>query len=450
MEQAVLKLSDKQSEVWNLLNEPGPIEEVFYGGAAGGGKSLLICAWQTYRRILYPGTVGLIGRESFRSLKDTTFQTFVRFWDDFGRFNPLGVTMTIVGSPANAIFSNGSRILFRHVSAASNEEGHEFGSLELTDLAIDEVAECPQEKVELLMSRIRHRLISGKPAALLCGNPSDNWVMTKYIMDEFDEPVVLADYARVVHANLEDNPDPDFVRIYKGTLDKLNPYDRDRLLFGIWGGKKDNKAPYFYAFNRSMVRIADPVKNFEMWQAWDFNFDPASTLFGQLVQGKGMFIHEEVQANGGTAELCTTISGHPYIDRRKWIIMVTGDSSGSKATSAAGKDPSGRHVSDFRIIMSSQRLTQGQFRVFSKNHELPYSAKVVNYAMREIPLFINPKCKRLIRDLETAVRKPDGGLVKDRKAHKQDLGDAFRYMIHAWFPRGIPDIEKFARSLKKS
>ena len=51
--------------------------EVLYGGAAGGGKSFLGCAWIILLCLKYPKTRYLIGRSKLDSLKKTTFLTFL-------------------------------------------------------------------------------------------------------------------------------------------------------------------------------------------------------------------------------------------------------------------------------------------------------------------------------------------------------------------------------------
>src|SRR5690606_19670380 len=68
------ELSVKQTKAWDAL-EDEHTSEVFYGGAAGGGKSLLGCIWHIHRRTKYPGTRGLIGRSKIKSLEESTLVT---------------------------------------------------------------------------------------------------------------------------------------------------------------------------------------------------------------------------------------------------------------------------------------------------------------------------------------------------------------------------------------
>lgn len=70
-----MKLTIRQTQALDFL-EDKKTTEVGYGGGAGGGKSILGCYWQIKNRLKYPGTRGLIGRASLKTLKETTLQSF--------------------------------------------------------------------------------------------------------------------------------------------------------------------------------------------------------------------------------------------------------------------------------------------------------------------------------------------------------------------------------------
>lgn len=67
----------KQLDALKYLVKDSPCELVLFGGAAGGSKSFLGCAWQIQRRLKYDGSRGLIGRSKLDTLKKTTLKTFL-------------------------------------------------------------------------------------------------------------------------------------------------------------------------------------------------------------------------------------------------------------------------------------------------------------------------------------------------------------------------------------
>ena len=50
--------------------------DILFGGAAGGGKSYIGCAWIIMLCLKYPDTRYLIGRSKLDALKKTTLNTF--------------------------------------------------------------------------------------------------------------------------------------------------------------------------------------------------------------------------------------------------------------------------------------------------------------------------------------------------------------------------------------
>ena len=72
-----LILSDKQEMAWDLLDDP-QITELDYGGAAGGGKTLLFCLWAVTQCRQYDGIRVGIGRKELKRLKETTLVSLLR------------------------------------------------------------------------------------------------------------------------------------------------------------------------------------------------------------------------------------------------------------------------------------------------------------------------------------------------------------------------------------
>ena len=87
----MIEFLPKQLDALRHLAIDNPCELVLFGGAAGGSKSFLGCAWQVQRRLKYEGTRGLIGRSkldtSMHSSKQKQ-QTIITFLQHTMRLFP--------------------------------------------------------------------------------------------------------------------------------------------------------------------------------------------------------------------------------------------------------------------------------------------------------------------------------------------------------------------------
>jgi len=220
---------DKQKYALELLSYESPIAQVLYGGGVFSGKSFLGCDWQIKRRLKYPGTKGLIGRAELKKLRLSTMQTFFELCTLHG-LKP-NVHYTYNGQDHVIKWYNGSQtILMDLADMPSDPDFQRFGSIEITDYFVDEVAEVSKRCIDILQSRVRYKLINDRPKGLMTCNPSKGWLYNDFYYANLKGE--LRNDRAFVQALPTDNPY--ISQTYLENLQKLPEYDRKRLLEGNW------------------------------------------------------------------------------------------------------------------------------------------------------------------------------------------------------------------------
>ena len=237
----------RQAEALQYLSNDSHVNYVLYGGAAGGGKTMLGCTWQILRRLKYPGTRGLIGRAKLDTLKKTTVATFLEVANRIGLVS--GKEFTYNQQSHIIKFMNGSEIILADLFLyPSDPYMTDLGGLEITDFLIDEAAEVSEKAFNIVSSRVRYKLneFNLVPKGLITCNPSKNWIYNQFYLPYKNES--LPEYKAFVQALPGDNlylPES-----YVTSLTRLPEVDRKRLLEGDW--EYDNSADRLYQYEELM------------------------------------------------------------------------------------------------------------------------------------------------------------------------------------------------------
>lgn len=423
-------LSDKQKEAFSILERGKEISTVLYGGAAGGGKSVLLAEWQAARRVLNPETSGLIGRDTLINLKKTTLVTFFRVWKKHWQNNPWGVTMKPNFQENTLNFSNGSIIYLKGLAYNSSDpEGTDFGSLELTDAAIDEANGCSEKYVNITESRIRYNLIDGRSPMLLLANPGYDWVRNRFWKDAKGNRIVLKPHEAFIFAKLTDNPDPIFQENYRRQLEKLPPYDRDRLLYGDWDAVRSADNPFLHAFDESRhVGIAEYNPELPILCVIDFNINPFCAIFAQK-HGNKAWIYDEVAIDKGDLFKMADAIRARIPEGKKTMLRIAGDAMGNR-----GEVGVRDNHSNYSQLLTMLGLHYTQL-VLKPNPTHKNSRADCNAALVQKEITISHKCVNLIADCKLVECDHDGQIVKknrDRMEQRADFLDDFRYFVNAF------------------
>lgn len=231
-------LSRKQSEAWRAIHRPD-IEEMLYGGAKGGAKSVFLCYWmyldcyELARQYVpqprdYPIPVGWLGRKVAKHFKETTLDTWKRFIPAH--------YYELKGDPPSIIIAN--RVLIRTGGLDTSEAIQKFNSAEFARVGVDQAEETTRDDVGVL--RATRRLVVGGrqiPAKIIyTANPAQCWLKEDFINSckpgrvfipalYKDNPWLPADYMRILEESFAYRPD--LLRAYRdGIWEGLSGIDQ--------------------------------------------------------------------------------------------------------------------------------------------------------------------------------------------------------------------------------
>lgn len=202
---------------------------------------------------------------------------------------------------------------------------------------------------------------------------------------------------------------------------------------------------FFYSQKSIIWHETEVVRTEPLYFSFDFNVNPCSLVVGQQVnkyrgRGGGLYIHDEIQIQGTTRELCQALIDHPnnYINNPAGF-FITGDNSGNNLDTAVDVLHNNFDVIQYMLNVSDAIFINTR----SRNPLHNVSRNTCNTVMHNQLLTINPAAKVLKKEIETAKVDKWGKLKKDREKNKMDLVDATRYLMNAWFPDGTPQIRSF-------
>ena len=422
-----VELSRTQTIAWEHLEDDQP-KTVFFGGSAGGGKSMLGCIWHIYRRIKHPGSRGFLAR---RELKDLRLTTLVTFFEVANKMGYEPIRDYTYNQQDNVIkWRNGSVTVLQELSYKPTDPDYQrLGSSEYTDGFVDEAPECKQKAVEIMQSRIRYRLSDYGIARklLITGNPGPHWVKKSYVMYDDDNPIELPPERTFIRSTLADNPDRGFAEMYKQNLLSLtDDYDIKRLLYGDWSAQPNINNPFVPQFNEKRhVKECTYDPQLPTYISIDFNVDPFCAIVFQF-SPNFFYIVDEIEVWGGTIdEMAMAITHYPL-----HMMEITGDRTGANRRIGQADN-----LSMFDTLARTLRLRSRQL-VLPPNPTHKISRDQCNLTLSSYPDFrIHPKCKGLIRDLKNVEVDQFGSIKKANRSQvdqRADHIDCFRYAVNTY------------------
>lgn len=444
-----IALSKKQTLAWNAL-EDSETTELLFGGAAGPGKTMLGCVWHITRRTTYPDTRGLVGRAQLTNLKQSTLITFFKVCRLMGY--QKGVDYHYNAQDHIVTWANDSVTHFKDLAYyPSDPDFISLGSTEYTDAFIDEAVEITKKAYEIVNSRLRWRIseLGLIPKTLLTCNPGPGWVKETFVKDKDGDPVKLKPYQKFIPALATDNPDPEFVKLYLGQLNKMtSEYDKQRLIYGDWDAAREVTNPFAHQYDAKRHESEEAVMRTgpRLLIAIDFNLNPFAVSFAQMwrdKEGEHFHIFDKISiAHGSLQKMIEYINAKfgPYLHD----CVLTGDSVGNN--SQLGQVD---NASYYRQLQMGLKLRPNQV-IVPHNPTHTVSRADCNYVLAHFPdLKINPKtCPELCTDMrivecdmfgeKVSIRKSN----RDNEAERADFLDNFRSFVHTFLKQWIYQHQK--------
>jgi phage terminase large subunit-like protein len=269
-EQAKPRENPKQRQFLLLTDKP----EVFYGGAAGGGKTYasLIAAAQF---VEIPGYSALLLRENFADLSqpDAWISLSKSWWLNKGpKWNSSDHRWT---------FPSGATITFGYLER--DDSVYQYDSAAYQFIGIDELTQHTEWRYRFMFGRIRrplHGPVSQIPVRMRStsnpGNKGHDWVKKRFIDPKTRDPNTV-----FVPARLEDNAgNLDTESYRRDSLSKLDPLTRAQREKGDWDAIMGGRflAEWFRYYGRAGEYISLAGKIFDPRNLPKFvTVDPAAS-----------------------------------------------------------------------------------------------------------------------------------------------------------------------------
>lgn len=384
-------------------------------GGYGAGKTYVNSVKALMHSIYYnPGLPGLLVAPTYRDLRDTNIPTLLEI-------------LEIKKIPYRLFKSNyvlelpwwNSRILLR-----SADEPERLKGPNVAWSGIDEIARIKEEIWGVLVSRVRHPQAKSRQT-FVTGTPEGlNWVYERWVENK------TPDYQLFQAATSENKMISSF---YLSALE--DSHSKDELKEKLYGQFCDgSKGRVYKNFDRRLhLRSSSTltekkdliiIRELPLCLTCDFNITPCCWLVLQHYQGHIYVLDEIVLEDTNTSEMCQEVEERGYLKHSSGII-VYGDPSGNSRSTTAAK-------SDYSIIKNAGMVRQNVARSAPavKDRTNAVNAKLLN-SKGKISIYISPRCKFLIRDLERVKWKEgSSGILDKSDLRLTHASDALGYFVH--------------------
>lgn len=331
-------------------------------GGLGSGKTYGGAAWAMMMALQYHATKGLITANSYSQLKKATLSKFFEVLND----NDIEYNY----KSQDGVIEIGDTTVY----AISMEKYDLLRGIEVGWAWSDECAFYKEEAFNVLIGRIRDKKGPCQWKGTTTPN-GFNWLYNKFVETPVPKSAVV--YSKTLDnvANLTES----YVNTLKANYDqRLAQQELDGQFVNLNSGK------VYYSFDRNKHLAANDDKHHTIYCGMDFNVHPLCGVFGYFYNGKIHISGELYQEDSNTFKAAKEICRR-YPQR---AVNIIADESGSKRKTSSD-------TTDHEILRRANLIVE-KFR----NPPIKDRYNNINRLLDNGLLFIDPKCKKLIEDLE--------------------------------------------------
>ncbi len=305
--------------------------------------------------------------------------------------------------------SNGSEI---HLAGMDNGKAVEkILGTEFSTIYFNEASEMEYSPTQLVLSRLAEKTPLAKRVWYDFNPPNKThwsyWLFMKRLNPIDEEPLLNAeqyDYLLMNPGDNLDNIDPEYIKL----LESMPEAERKRFLLGQYSDESDGQV--YYAFDRE-VHVCDKIKkgNGQIYIGMDFNVEPMTAILAQVVNNEYHIFDEVFLNNSDTFKMVNELKNRGYYG------TVIPDSTGKNRKTSGKSDhlilkEAGYQIPPVRNPFVTDRVNNVN-RLFTANK-----------------IKINPRCKKLINDLEKVAWK-NNQLDQKTNPSLTHISDALGYFL---------------------
>lgn len=342
---------------------------VLFCGGLGSGKTHGGAVWALSMALQYPSTKGIITANSYSQLKKATLAKF------FEILQQNGISYEYKSQDGVIHINNGVGIT--EIYAISAEKYDLARGIEVGWIWSDECAFYRKEAFDVFIGRIRDRKGPGQWKGTTTPN-GFNWLYDCFVSEPLKDSLLVTGKTKDNLANMSSN-------YYEVLLAQYSSKMAQQELEGEFVNLTSGKV--YYAFDRRRHVGSLPVDNNLVWTGLDFNVNPLCGVFVYEVAGKLYVTDELYQKDSNTFNAAKEITSR-FRDKQ---VAVVADESGSKRKTSSNN-------TDYEILRRAN-LHVVNFR----NPRVKDRYNNLNRLFETGQILIDPKCTKLIEDLEKLV-----------------------------------------------